>query len=499
MKAIASPRRDQRLSTRRRGRRTALLALACEAVLGCGGVPLGAGGHGRIVGVPHPDEPALVAYVAKHTSATTLAMYDTSDPAAAGAALRAAAAQIREIRHPDQPDAALPNWCEVLDEAGVPVLHLDMKDEIRYAALVVRIVLDQLAAAGVDGRLAAGKRPAEAFPYDANADLYTGMQPLTELDGRGLPPGFPDGFPVPDEATPVLAQRCRDGAGEHVAWRRSTGPFTGYLERLRAYGCTFGAVPRLLTVRGMPGTVRYTLWRDGSGGSVTLYRSSAARLPGSTLYWYASVVWQPQAEPPAGAVSPSEGPDRRPVPAGPGAARELAEFLVPEQLVPGYEAVLALVTGARALDRLVSTPPDAADRRPKPMVTATRFAPVLGRLDPGQLTLIRHVCLTMVANVLASGQRAAPAGLTLVPDEGGHLYAADLRELAQGAVEPDLIAGFETGAALVQGAPMVAEALSGISTAAVRPPAQRYAWLFAGLDPGQLTATRDACWRIFEA
>jgi hypothetical protein len=160
-----------------------------------------------MAGVPHPDEPALVVYVAEYPSATALAVYDASDPAAAGAALRAAAAQIHEIRHPGEPGSALPNWCEVLDEDGVPVLHLDMKDEIRYAALVVRIVLDRLAAAGVDGRLAARRQPDAASPYDANADLYSGMQPLTDLDGRGLPPGFPDGFPVPDEATVAAVDR----------------------------------------------------------------------------------------------------------------------------------------------------------------------------------------------------------------------------------------------------------------------------------------------------
>src|SRR5438094_7463173 len=170
--------------------------------------------NGRMIDVPHPNEPALVAYVAKHSSATALAVYDTTDLAAAGAALRAAAAQICQIRHPDEPDAALPNWCTVLDEDGVPVLHLDMKDEIRYAALVVRIVLDQLAAAGVDGRLEPKRQPQPAFPYDAKADLYTGMQPLTELDARGLPPGFPDGFPVPQDATLVLAQQVRDGGVE---------------------------------------------------------------------------------------------------------------------------------------------------------------------------------------------------------------------------------------------------------------------------------------------
>src|SRR5262249_53252299 len=161
--------------------------------------------------------------------------------------------------------------------------------------LVVRIALDQLAAAGVGGRLEPKRQPRSDVPYDANADLYTGMQPLTELDARGLPPGFPDGFPVPYDATLVLAQRDPDASAEHGVWRRSTGPFTGYLERLRGYGCTFGAVPRLLTIGGVPGMNRYTLWRDGAGGSVTLFQDSASRLPGSVSYWYVSVVWQPQA------------------------------------------------------------------------------------------------------------------------------------------------------------------------------------------------------------
>src|SRR5262249_18930637 len=156
------------------------------------------------------------------------------------------------------------------------------------------------------------------------------------------------------------------------------------------------------------------LHRDGAGGNVTLYQS-APRLTRSPLYWYVSVVWQPQAEPPPTPVDPDETPDTRPVPTGPAAARELAEFLVPAQLVPGYEAVVALATAARALDRLVSAPPDPADRRPRPVVVASRFAPVLGRLDPGRLALVRHVCLTMVANLVASGQRPRPAGLTLVP------------------------------------------------------------------------------------
>ncbi|SCF24544.1 hypothetical protein GA0074695_4730 [Micromonospora viridifaciens] len=447
--------------------------------------------------MPHPDEPALVAYVAEHSSATALAVYDATDPAAAFAALQAAAAEISQIRHPDEPDTALPNWCAVLDDDGVPVLHLDMKDEIRYAALVVRIVLDQLAGGGVDGRLAPKREPESPFPRDPRAARYEGMDPLTELDRRGLPPGFPAGFPLPEQATLVLAERSRNGAVEHAAWRRSTGPFTGYLDQLRAYGCTFGAVPRLLTV-GDPGNVQYTLWRDGAGGTVTLYQSSAARLPRSPLYWYVSIIWQPQAEPPAAAVEPDEAPDTRPVPTGPAAARELAEFLVPPQLVLGYETVMAVATAARAMDGLVKAPPDPADRRPEPAVIASRFTSLLDRLDHDQLSTVRHVCLAMVANLLANGRRPRPNGLTLVADEDGYLYAADLREGVQDAVDLEHLPAFETGAVLVQSAPMITEALSGIRSAPAPPPTDRYAWLFASLAPQHLAAARDACWQILD-
>jgi len=86
--------------------------------------------------------------------------------------------------------------------------------------------------------------------------------------------------------------------------------------------------------------------------------------------------------------------------------------------------------------------------------------------------------------------------MTLVPDEDGHLYDADFREHAQGALEPDLLATFEAGVTLVHSGQMVGEAVTGIRSEPVRPPAHRYAWLFAGLDDRQLTTTRDACWRI---
>ncbi|SHN46955.1 hypothetical protein [Cryptosporangium aurantiacum] len=437
------------------------------------------------------DDPALVSYVADHSSAVALAVYDASDPAAARTALQSAAEEISRIPHPDEPDWSLPNWCAVLDEDGVSVLRIDMKDEIRYSALIVRIVQDHLARAGVDGRLEPRRRPAEPFENDPNAQLFVGTEPLIELDHRGLPPGFPDGFPVPPDATLVRAERTPGGDAEHATWRRSE-PFTGYLAQLRAYGCTFGEVPRLATVNSGPGEIaRYTLWRDGAGGRVRLYHSGLQA-------WYVSVVWQPEARPPTTPVEPDETPDRRPVPSGREAARELAEFLVPEPLVPGYEAVIALATAAHTLSGLLHAGPGRRGARGDLTTLADRFAPVLGRLTPEQLTLLRHVCLTMISNLLASGRRGRPSGLTLVPDDDGYLYAADVREHAENTIDAALLLCFETGLVVVRGAPMVAEAVSGIRDAPVPPPVEQYAWLFDGLDAPQLTAARDACWDLFE-
>jgi hypothetical protein len=99
------------------------------------------------------DEADLVAYVAEHSSAVALALDDTSDEVAAVAALRRAVREINRIPHPLEPDSPLPNWCTVLHEDGVPVFHLDMKDEAQHAEQIVRIILDELRSAGVDGRL----------------------------------------------------------------------------------------------------------------------------------------------------------------------------------------------------------------------------------------------------------------------------------------------------------------------------------------------------------
>lgn len=70
--------------------------------------------------MPRLDEPALVRYVAAHTSATALALYDASDPDAAAAALRAAAAEICQIATLTSPTTRCPTGARSATRTGYP-------------------------------------------------------------------------------------------------------------------------------------------------------------------------------------------------------------------------------------------------------------------------------------------------------------------------------------------------------------------------------------------
>jgi hypothetical protein len=68
--------------------------------------------------------------------------------------------------------------------------------------------MTSLSAAEFDGRLEPFPRPGPPFEYAAGADIFYGLADIVwELDERGLPPGFPSGFPVPDGCPLVMAQR----------------------------------------------------------------------------------------------------------------------------------------------------------------------------------------------------------------------------------------------------------------------------------------------------
>jgi hypothetical protein len=250
-------------------------------------------------------EDGLIAYVADHCDGVTLTIRDATDPVAALAALEQAAAAIREIPHPDEPDDPLPNWCRAELKDGEPVLHLDFHDYPRYAPRVVEIVRSRLDAAAAGGRLEPKEPSPPPFDYDPAADIFVGDF-LDQLDDRGLPPGFPPGFPVPSGATLVIAQRDRDGDWEHAAWRQraASQPFDPYLESLRAFGITLDGlknhnrlaflVAESLGDDGMTGhAIRHP---DGTGTVWVRHErvkpQRARPGPPAPSVWYVSVVWK---------------------------------------------------------------------------------------------------------------------------------------------------------------------------------------------------------------
>lgn len=236
------------------------------------------------------DEGALISYVRGRPSSTTLALREVGDDAAALGALRSAADAVRRIPHPDEPADSLVNWADALPGDAGPVLHIDLQDRFDYAGRVVHTVLDALDAAGLDGRLEPVHPPVPPFEYDADADILTGATFLESLDRRGLPPAFPDGFPVPCGALLVIAQRARADTWEHAAWRRDR-PFDDYPERMSRFGCVLepvAAADRLVQATGM---TRHLFRHPAGTGSVSAYHEYEP--PAGPSRWYVSVVWRP--------------------------------------------------------------------------------------------------------------------------------------------------------------------------------------------------------------
>jgi hypothetical protein len=111
------------------------------------------------------------------------------------------------------------------------------------------------------------------------------------VDERGLPPAFPDGFPIPADAVLVIAQRATKDTWQHAGWRRSR-PFTEYPDRLRAFGCTLEPVAgsdRLMRATGM---TRELIRHPEGTGSVSLYHEYGREAADARAF-YVSVVWRP--------------------------------------------------------------------------------------------------------------------------------------------------------------------------------------------------------------
>jgi hypothetical protein len=236
-------------------------------------------------------EADLIAYLSDQSGQAVFVLREAGDEATAMSALRHAADAVRAIPHPDEPDDPLPNWVDAISGDDGPSLHLDMQDHGEQAAQVVAAMVAALEESGIDGRFEPLRPPPPPFDYDPQADIMPGVNFLTELDERGLPPAFPDGFPAPAGGVLVIAQRAMRGQWEHAAWRRNR-PFDEYPDDLRRAGYDLESVAGADPIAGgvdIPDIARYLLRRSAGTGSVALYHED--RSVAAPTRWYVNVVW----------------------------------------------------------------------------------------------------------------------------------------------------------------------------------------------------------------
>lgn len=430
-------------------------------------------------------QPELESYIAEHPSGTALGLYDTTDPEGGLAALRMATRAVGNIPHPDEPADPLPNWCTAVMRDGVPVFHLDMKDCSDYAGRVARILLDSLAAAGVDGRLEPYVWPDPGYEYDHRAEVFEGER--VNLDRRGLLPVFPDGFPT--AGVPVLAQRLPDG-GEHIAWRCDTGPPTAYPQRLREFGCDLGPASAGPFAEAL-GMVRLALWRDGAGGSVSLYHEPRAP-GGSATNWYASVVWRPTADrPQETADGPPDGWPGPRVFDGVAAYR-LAVSLVPTGHVENVAMLLAFAEANAVLEPHATVAGRGRDAL-RPL--ANHVAPVLEMLTGRQRAVIRDCAMLLTLNWARHGTTYRVEPPVLATDADGLRYERSFRERFLTVLDPESVGVVETALAVLEPVRFLRETLRDLRTGRCPAPGLLDG-LFTDLDPDRAAESTGACWQI---
>ena len=261
------------------------------------------------------DRAELIEYLLERHDSAELAVRETPDPGAARGALRNAVAAIWGLRSSVEPGASLPHDCKARMDDGIPVLYLDVQDPDwpRLAGQVVALTVRGLEAAGVTGRLEPLETYWRTFPpedFEDEADIMGGEDVAAELDARGLPPSFPDDFPVPPRCTLAAAQRAPEGEGtwEHVAWCCAAArPLEEHLERLRDFGCELEPAPRWSNAE-FGGLHGYHFRHPLGSGSAWLYHQRREDDPhqerDAPSAWYLSVVWQD-----AGTGTPDDLPE----------------------------------------------------------------------------------------------------------------------------------------------------------------------------------------------
>jgi hypothetical protein len=432
-------------------------------------------------------ERELESYIAEHPSATSLGLYDTDDPARGLAALLAATRAVGGIPHPDEPDDPLPNWCTAVMRDGVPVFHLDMKDCGDYAGRVARILLGSVAAAGVGGRLEPYRWPDPGYQYDHRAYVFDGER--IDLDSRGLLPSFPDGFPAPEGGVPVLAQRLPDG-GELIAWRSDGGPFAAYPARLRELGYDLGPASAGTYTEAL-GMARLALWRDGAGGTLSLYREP--RIPGHPVAnWYAGVVWHPTADRPQETVDgPPDGwPGPREFDGV--AAYRLAASLAPDGHAEGVAMLLAYAEANAVLEpaaRGVGRGRNALG----PLVASV--GPLLRTLTARQRAVVRDCATLLTRNWAEHGTTYRVEPPVVATDDDGLRYEPTVRSRFLTVLDPQSVDIVETALSVLEPVRFLQDVLRHLRTG--RPPAASLLdGLFTDLDPDRAAEATGACWQI---
>ncbi|MGC9670298.1 hypothetical protein ACNTMW_27610 [Planosporangium sp. 12N6] len=238
------------------------------------------------------DEADLTAHLAERPGQAVFVLRRAGDDETAMAALRRAAAAVRAIPHPDEPDEPLPNGVDVLPGDDGPTLHLDLQDHAEYADRVVAAIVAALDESGVDGHLKPVRPAAPPFEYDAGAHILSDVTFLETLDERGLPPAFPEGFPIPTDGILVIAQHAKKDIWEHAGWRHDR-PFDEYPDELRRFGCELELVAESDPLMRATGMTRHLLRHPTGTGSVSTYHEYDPRA--EPTKWYVSVVWRPAA------------------------------------------------------------------------------------------------------------------------------------------------------------------------------------------------------------